>query len=321
MSKTLHKSISAMIALVLMFCICMGIAGCMYKNIDSNTAKPLQIVTTFFAPYDFARSIASDYADITMLLKPGAEVHSFEPTPQDLIRIQKADIFIYTGGENDTWVDSILDSMENSPVHVIRMLDLVTLYEEDTMDEDSDEIEWDEHVWTDPMNAALITEVISETCIKLLEEKNMQEYALSIKANTKAYVEELKALDAAFMEVVQNATNKTIVVADRFPFRYFIEAYGLSYLAAFPGCSAESEASASKLAEMITYVREHQIPVIYTIELSNVKMAESICEDTGCVHHTFYSCQNISKKDFEAGETYLSLMRKNVISLKEALNS
>lgn len=324
MNKKQQKFVAFIVLFLFLFGTLMSFCSCREENVVTST-KPLNIVTTFFAPYDFVRSIVAEDADITMLLKPGAEVHSYEPTPQDLIQIQNADIFIYTGGENDTWVDSILESLQTNHVQVIRMLDLVKLYEEDALSESfedtSEEPEWDEHVWTDPRNAALITEAISETCVQLLEDKGLTQQAVATKQRTEAYIAELNILHEAFLEVVNGSKNNVLVVADRFPFRYFVEAYNLEYIAAFPGCSTESETSASKLAGMIDYVKEHHIQIIYTVELSNQSMANTICEDTGCDKRIFYSCQNISRDDFFAGETYLSLMYKNVESLKEALHS
>lgn len=290
--------------------------------------KRIRVVTTIFPQYDFTRQIAGEKADVTMLLKPGAESHSFEPTPQDIIEIQSCDVFIYVGGENDEWVDSILDSIDLSKIKVIKLLDCVDAVGEEVIEgmeaeheeheehgEGEDGVEYDEHVWTSPQNAATITNVIRDV-LCYVDAPNTEAYT----ANTEKYIEQLNQLDAAFRDVIENASRNTIVFGDRFPLRYFVEAYGLDYWAAFPGCSTESEPSAATVAYLVDKVKAEKIPVVFKIELSSGNVAQSIAEATGAKVMTFYSCHNLSKTDFENGATYLSLMEKNVEALKEALN-
>jgi len=290
----------------------------------ANTEK-ISVIATIFPPYDFTRAIAGDNAEITMLLPPAAESHSYEPTPQDIIKIQNCDIFIYNGGDSDAWVDKVLESMDAGKMKIVKLIDCVEVVEEEIVEgmeeeeeeeeeDGEEEAEIDEHVWTSPRNAKLIVQRISDT-LCAVDAANADIY----KTNATAYLARLDELDGKFQTVVDSAARKTIVFGDRFPFRYFADAYGLSYFAAFPGCSTETEASAATVAFLIDKVKAEKIPVVFHIELSNAKIANTIAEDTGAKVLELHSCHNISKDDFKAGKTYIDIMTSNVDALKEAL--
>ena len=297
---------------------------------DAAEAKGgISIVSTVFPSYDFARQItAGTDADVTLLLQPGEEVHSFDPTSQDIIRVQNADLFLYVGGENDTWVEGVLSGLDKS-VNTFRMMDAVTLYEEELVDgmqpeaeeaatdaaPAAEEQEWDEHVWTAPVNAIAIVKAMTAELIAI-DPDNAKTY----QANADAYVVQLEALDQSFWDVVNNSARKTVVFADRFPVRYFVEEFGLSYYAAFPGCSAETEPSAATVAALIDHVRAESIPVVFYIEMSNQQMANTVAEATDAATMLFHTCHNVTKAEFESGATYLSLMQNNVLTLLVALN-
>jgi len=301
-----------------------GVIGCKQKNtITRNTNGGLNVTTTNFPPFDFVRNIAGDKVNLFMLLPPGAESHSFEPSPKDIITIKNSGIFIYGGGEGDIWVDRILESMNTSKMIIVRMMDAVDVVEEEIvegMEEEpaipgeEEETAYDEHIWTSPRNAILIIGAITEALCKA-DSANADFY----RQNAAAYSNELVKLDAAFNDTVAGAKRKTIVFADRFPFRYFADAYGLTYFAAFPGCSTETEPSAGTVKFLIDKIRAEKIPVVFHIELSNERMADTISGETGAKKLLFHACHNISKKDFEAGLGYLDLMRGNVENLREAL--
>jgi zinc transport system substrate-binding protein len=282
----------------------------------------ISVVTTIFPCYDFARAVASDDAEIAMLLRPGSESHSFEPTPQDIIKIQNCDVFVYVGGESDEWIKGILESIDTSKMKVVTLMDCVEVVEEEIVegmeeedeDEGEHEAEYDEHVWTSPRNAELIVRKISGALCEA-DPTNAEAYG----KNAAAYIVKLGELDAAFRKVVDGATRKTLVFGDRFPFRYFADAYGLKYFAAFPGCSTETEASAATVAFLIDKVRAEKIPAVFHIELSNEKIADAICEETGAKKLLLHACHNITRTDLEDGATYLSLMEQNVKNLGEAL--
>lgn len=303
----------------------LSFSSCVKKTEVKNSGK-IGIVATMFPQFDFARAIAGDKAEITMLLKPGAESHSYEPTPRDMKKIQNADLFIYTGGENDVWADTMLESLGDKAPKTLRLLDLVEAVEEEIVEgmtsdeekeegEDSEEeIEYDEHVWTSPLNAKKITNAIcNELCS--IDSENESIY----RNNCSRYIEELEKLDASFREVVANGNRKMLVFGDRFPFRYFADEYGLSYFAAFPGCATDVEVSASTIRFLINKINEEKIPVVLTIEFSNGKIADTLCEATGAAKMEFHSCHNVSADNIKTGETYVSLMKRNVEVLKKAL--
>ncbi|MDR2655579.1 MAG: metal ABC transporter substrate-binding protein [Oscillospiraceae bacterium] len=313
MKKTIYILLALLIAAALM-------ASCGQAASSGGSGK-VSVVATTFAPYDFTRAIAGDKAEITMLLPPGAESHSFEPTPNDITKIQNCDVFIYVGGESDAWVDRILGSMDTSKIKIITLMDCVDKVEEEVVEgmqeeeEEEEGVAYDEHVWTSPKNAKLIAQKISgELCET--DSANAEVYT----QNTDSFVSKLDELDGKFQAVVDSASRRTVVFGDRFPFRYFAEAYGLEYFAAFPGCSTETEASAATVKFLIDKINAEEIPVVFHIELSNAKIAETISEATGAKVLLLHACHNITKDDFEAGKTYLDLMTDNVEPLREALN-
>jgi len=312
-------------AILLSVSLCIGmLTGCMglQPEEEKDTGR-MQIVATDFAPYDFARHAASGAADVTMLLAPGEEAHSYEPTPRDMLKIQNCDVFVYTGGESEEWVSDILDDLDQQ-ITVVRLMDCVELYEEEAVEgmeaeehehEHDEEEEYDEHVWTAPANAIKITKALGKAF-----EKADPKHKAVYQENTESYTEQLRELDQAFWDVVDHAKRKTLIFGDRFPLRYFVEEYGLTYYAAFPGCASDTEPSAKTVAFLIDKVKEEKIPVVFHTELSNQQMTDTICEDTGAVKREFHACHNITKEQFEQGLGYLDFMWENVEVLKEALN-
>ncbi len=283
------------------------------------------VVATIFPEYDFLRQICGEHANLSMLLTPGAESHSFEPTPQDMITVQNADLFVYVGGDSDAWVEQILSSMDTSAMTIVKLMDCVSVVEEEAVegmmpDEDEEsggeeKPEYDEHVWTSPENAELIVQKLCDALCGI-DAENAKDY----QANTADYIAKLEDLDEEFRTVVKQGVRTEIVVGDRFPFRYFVDAYGLTYYAAFPGCSTDTECSAATIAFLTDKVKQDHIPVVFHIELSNCKVCDSICEATGAKAELLNAVHNVSKADFEAGVTYLDLMEHNVMVLQEALN-
>ena len=327
----MKKTVCICLLLALTLCLC----ACGETGQERAQDKAVRIVATVFPAYDFAREIAGDRADITLLIPPGAEIHSFEPTARDLIRIQECSLFFCNGGESEAWVEELLEGQE---LEQLVMLDCVDALEEETKEgmqqirehehedhehgheehedhEHEDEgPEYDEHVWTSPVNAKRICEAL---CRRLcaLDPEGADLY----RSNLERYSAELDELDAAFRRTVEAGKTRTLVFADRFPVRYFVEEYGLEYFAAFPGCADDAEPSARTVGFLIDRVREEQLPAVLYIEFSDEKMADVICEDTGCRKLLFHSCHNVSKEDLEGGVTYLQLMRGNVNTLREAL--
>lgn len=309
--------IAVVVALVL------GAVGFIGLFLRSNSADEaeLRIISTSFPGYDFARAVTKDVdaTEAKMLLKPGAESHDFEPTPQDIKDIQNSDVFIYVGGDSDEWIEDILSSIDTGKTKIIKMMDLVETVEESAVEgmEDVDEegAEEDEHVWTSPVNAIKIIRELKDEIVKI-DAKDTASY----EKNAEKYIEELTEIDAKIRDVVQNAKRHELIFGDRFPLRYFTDEYGLSYYAAFPGCSEQTEASAKTISFLIDKVREDKAPVVFHIELSSGKIADAIAKETGAKVLEFNSAHNISQKDFEAGVTYADIMRKNLEVLSEALD-
>lgn len=287
--------------------------------IPAIAEEKLSVVCTDFPCYDFARQAAGDGADVAMLLKPGTEAHSFEPTPADIIAIGEADLFVYIGGESDAWADDILAGFDGDDAPAtLRMMDCVTdLVEEEGEyhHDQGDGPEYDEHIWTSPKNAAKMALAAGEKLAEI-DPVNADQYW----ANAAAYATEIEGIDAEIAEIVANAARKTLVFADRFPFIYFVREYGLDYLAAFPSCTADTEPSAQIVMTLIERVVGEHIPAVYTIELSTQAIARTVAEETGAQVLTLQSMQTVSQADFEAGASWVTLMRGNIEALKAGLN-
>ena len=303
---------------------------------EVQTPSKIRVVTTIFPQYDFTRNIAGDKADVTLLLPPGAESHTYEPTPQDMITIQNCDLFIYVGGESDVWIDTIVKSMGDKAPRTLALMDCVEAVTEEIVegmqvahahdedadhdhDEDDDHLDegntYDEHVWTSPKNAVRIVRAISEA-LGTIDGDNADTYT----RNAEVYIQNLNALDSALSVVCATSARKTLIMGDRFPFRYLADAYGLRYYAAFPGCSGDTEASAATVAFLIDKIKAEQIPVICYIEFSNRRVADAIAEATGAEPLLLHSVHNLSKQEIASGASYLSIMQQNIETLRRALN-
>jgi zinc transport system substrate-binding protein len=317
-----RRLLSALLALGLLLSLAACGAGGGAADAEGQSNNSLTVVTTLFPAYDFARELCGGRCEIVLLVPPGAETHSFEPTPQDLLRIQSCDLLICNGGESEAWLDTLLDGADGA-FAVLSMLDCVDALEEEHKEgmqrireeeDEEDEIEYDEHVWTSPRNAAVICRAICEE-LCALDEAGAEEY----RGNCESYCAKLDELDAAFRDIVAEARGNCLIFADRFPARYFVEEYGLDYFAAFPGCADDTEPSARTVAFLIDRVREQNTPAVLYIEYSDQKMADVVCEDTGCEKRLFHTCHTVSAGDLKNGATYLGLMWANTESVKEAL--
>ncbi len=297
--------------------------GCDNRAVTDNGDK-LSVVATNFPLYDFARQVCGDRAKVSMLLPPGTESHAFDPTPQDIIGITNADLFLYIGGVSDSWVNGILDSVENTDLVTAALFDSIEAHEKEFVEgmqhDETDhadghgKAEYDEHIWTSPKNAVIM---VDEICGLLCSVD--ADGASVYTANAAAYTEKLLSLDNEIRQAVKNAKTGTVVFADRFPFLYFAKEYGVEYFSAFPGCATETEPSAATVKFLIDKVNANKIPVVFYIEFSNERMADTICEATGAKKLLFHSCHNVSRADFDAGITYIDLMSNNLSNLKEAL--
>lgn len=318
------------LALLLAAAVALPLCACAPVGEDAEDGR-LQVECSLFPYYDFVREIGGAYVSPRLLVAAGREAHSFEPTPMDVIRVSRADVFVYNGGEGEQWVDEILDSAgENIPT-VLRMMDYADTLTEEPLaghddhdhadhdhehddDHDSDDIEYDEHIWTSPVQAMKLCRAICDALCAA-----DPAHAAAYRSNLQEYLGQLAELDAAFRQVCGEKKHSLLVFGDRFPLLYFCREYGLDYRAAFHGCSSDTEPSLYTLKFLIDKVNEQDIPVVYALELSSRKVADAIAETTGAKVETFYSCQTVSQADWAAGEGYVSLMRRNVAALREGI--
>ncbi|MBQ6320633.1 zinc ABC transporter substrate-binding protein [Candidatus Saccharibacteria bacterium] len=291
------------------------------------SAQTYTVISSNFIGYDLARAVLGSSDDVRMLLKPGAEAHTYDPTPKDILELQSTDLFIYTGGESDEWVRRLISSNQLSSTNTLRLMDSVELKEEELVEgmedtheheeheEDTESPEYDEHIWTSPKNAILLTRAVEARLVALFPDR-----ASELHQNADVYIAQLSTLDQQFSELVQSSARSELIFADRFPFRYFVDTYNLDYYAAFPSCSDQTEASAATVAFLIDKVKSDHIPVVLKIELSSDKLARQISESTGAKIRELHAAHNITKDDFEAGVTLPDLLKRNLKVLKEALN-
>lgn len=315
------------------------------KDKGDNTKGKLKVVTTIFPEYDITRAIAKDKVDLELMIKPGVDVHSFTPTPQDIKTVQNSNIFVYGGTEHDKWVENLTKSIDMKNKKVVKLVDGIQQLEEESVDgmkhehhhddekedehnhdhkhekedehdhKDESEKELDPHYWTSPKNAIQMVKTITNALVEK-DSDNAEFY----KENAKNYIKQLEGVDKELHDVVDNAKIKKVVIADRFPFRYLFKDLGLEYRALFSGCSVESTASAGQIKKMVDYVKENKIPVVYHIEMGKGELAETVAKNSGAKVKLLHSIHTVTKEDFDKGVTYIDLMKQNVEALKEGLN-
>lgn len=315
------------------------------KDKGDNTKGKLKVVTTIFPEYDITRAIAKDKVDLELMIKPGVDVHSFTPTPQDIKTVQNSDIFVYGGTEHDKWVENLTKSIDMKNKKVVKLVDGIQQLEEESVDgmkhehhhddekedehnhdhkhekkdehdhKDESEKELDPHYWTSPKNAIQMVKTITNALVEK-DPDNAEFY----KENAENYIKQLEGVDKELHDVVDNAKIKKVVIADRFPFRYLFKDLGLEYRALFSGCSVESTASAGQIKKMVDYVKENKIPVVYHIEMGKGELAETVAKNSGAKVKLLHSIHTVTKEDFDKGITYIDLMKQNVEALKEGLN-
>ena len=312
------KSIKTLLAALLPAALLL-LPGCAAAQAQQPQDGRLRIVASLFPQYDFARQVAGDCAQVELLLPPGVESHSFEPTPADMIRIHQADLFLYTGRYMEPWAQQIIDGLEGD-TRVVDVSEGIQLDREDHDPgehghEGHDHGGFDPHIWTSPVNAKQMVENIAQALMEA-DPAHAQLY----RANADAYQARLDGLDAQFRKIVAKGEHREIVFGGRFALHYFAKEYGLSYLAAFDSCSHESEPSARTVARIVDEVTSKGIPVIYYEELVDPKVARVLAEETGAKPLLLHSCHNLSRDELAAGETYLTLMEQNAENLKEGLN-
>lgn len=314
----IKKILAAVTAIALGASLC----GCSGVETADSADKPL-IITTIFPAYDFARQVFGDTAEVRMLLKPGQESHSYDPSAKDIVEINGCDLFVYNGGESDQWVESVLQAAPD--VETFRMTDAVSLLDEEHSEgmqeddhdhdhADGDEEEYDEHVWTSPDNAAAIVRALGSRAKALFPDS-----AAELDSNTESYAAQIGKIDGRLKELL-DGEERYFIFGDRFPLLYFFKHYGLNYYAAFPGCGSETEPSAQTVSFLLDKLGQPDaVKAVFCIELSGRKLADVLAEDSGLDVVEFHSCHNITADDFAAGETYVSLMERNLQTLEKVL--
>ena len=295
------------------------------KDKGDNTKGKLKVVTTIFPEYDITRAIAKDKVDLELMIKPGVDVHSFNPTPQDIKTVQNSDIFVYGGTEHDKWVENLTKSIDMKNKKVVKLVDGIQQLEEESVDgmkhehhhddekedehnhdhkhekedkhnhKDESEKELDPHYWTSPKNAIQMVKTITNALVEK-DPDNAEFY----KENAENYIKRLEGVDKELHDVVDNAKIKKVVIADRFPFRYLFKDLGLEYRALFSGCSVESTASAGQIKKMVDYVKENKIPVVYHIEMGKGELAETVAKNSGAKVKLLHSIHTVTKQNVEA---------------------
>lgn len=325
MKKYISLILAALLALV-------SLTGCSTENANGAGNDKIQIVTTIFPEYDWVMNVLGSNpgnAEVTILLDNGVDLHSYQPSVDDIVKITSADLFIYVGGESDAWVEDVLKQKTNKDMVVINLMDVLgdsakeeeviegMECEEEEEEEEGPEVEYDEHVWLSVKNAAMFVDEI-EGAMENVDPANSSAY----KNNADAYIAKLNELDSKYASAVSEANVKTVLFGDRFPFRYMVDDYGLSYYAAFVGCSTETQASFKTITFLAEKVDENSLKSVLTIEGTDQSIAETIIQNTDSKDQkilTMNSMQSVTSDDIKNGAAYLSIMESNLEVLKEAL--
>lgn len=323
----MKKYISFLLTLIITIT---SFTGCGSKSFDFSSGK-ISVVCTIFPEYDWAKQVIgeSDSIDLHLLTKDGVDLHSYQPSVEDIARISTCDIFIYVGGESDDWVEDVLKESLNPDIIAINLLEVLGDYAKEEQDvndasthnhstHEDDDIEYDEHIWLSIRNAELIVNEIKDKLI-LADETNKSLYT----ENADNYIKELSQLDEQYISVTQNAKRDTVLFADRFPFRYLFDDYDISYYAAFNGCSAETEASFETITFLADKVNTLNLDYVLLLEKSDDRIAKSIIQasnnkSVGIL--TLDSMQSAIVSESENQATYLSIMESNLKALETALN-
>ncbi len=329
----MKRKITVLIALLL----CAAAAVFCFSGCGKDTAQNgrLRVVTTIFPEYDWTREILGDAEkdiDLQLLIGNGVDLHSYQPSMDDIMLVTNCDVFVYVGGESDKWVTDALAQASNKDMKVVKLMDVIgsaakteetvegmQKHDDEDHDHEHEEAEYDEHIWLSLKNASLSCDAITDALSKAMPDK-----AALFKANNESYKKKLSDLDAEYMEAVQKGSTDTIVVGDRFPFRYMTEDYGIKYYAAFSGCSAETEASFETIVFLSGKVDELKLGSIIKTEGSDGSVANTIKDNTKTADQkilTLDSMQSVTQENIKNGTTYISVMKNDLEVLSEALNS
>ncbi len=310
------RIISLFLSIILIPTLC----ACTAPQVRQTDDRKPKITATVFAHYDFARRVAGDLADVSLLLAPGIEVHTYEPSPSDIVKINDSDLFVYTGALLETWAEGIIKNLDES-THVLDISEGVELlsaandnYAHNHTDHEAHIYNYDPHIWTSPANAVVMVKNIAAKLCEI-DPGNADKYQF----NAQEYIGELMSLDNDFADMTDSAEKKKIMFGGRFAMLYFTDRYGLDYKSAYDSCSSETEPGAKLIAEIIDEIKAENIGAVYYEEMSNHIIADQIAAETGASALLLHTCHNVSREELDRGETYVSLMRRNLENLKKGL--
>lgn len=324
----MKKNIAFILVLILIFtAITAVIISIKHPNKKNNDGK-IEIVATLFPQYDFAKQIGGDKVHVTLLLPPGTESHTYEPTPNDMVMINESDLFVFTGSEMEPWAENLISGMKKD-INVLDLSKTVDLidseeFEEEHEHHDGDEKEgeehehhhheYDPHIWLNPQYAIKMVKSIEDELVRI-DPQNADYY----KTNADNYIKQIEELDIQFEETVENSANKKIAFGGAFAYAYFVERYDLDFISAYETCGESAEPSTSQIKEVIDYIKTNKIPVIFYKEYSTGNIAKTISEATGAKMLVFNTVHNVSKQEIQNGASYVSIMTQNLENLKQAL--
>ena len=319
----MKKGLIFIIISIIVFCACIVIVE--PKGANKKDNSKVQIVATLFPQYDFARQIGGDKVNVSLLLTPGTETHTYEPTPQDIIAINDADLFIYTGKYMEPWSERIISGVD-SDTRVLDASQNINMIKSEDDDEDEEEEEheheheehhhheYDPHIWLDPKNAIVMVKNITEE-LCMIDKENEEYY----RANSEKLIAEINDLDKDIDDTIKNSSKNKIAFGGTFAYAYFVNRYNLEYVTAYHSCGESAEPSVAKVKEVIDYMKKNNIKVVFYQEASAGRIADSIAAETGAKKLVFHTIHNATQEEINNGETYISLMRKNLDNLKEAI--
>lgn len=314
----MKKGIIYIVTIVTIFSLAIGIISNINKPKDSSSEK-IKIIATIFPQYDFAKQIGGDKVEVSLLLTPGTETHSYEPTPQDIINVNKSNLFIYTGENMEPWADKIAQGIDTDTIilDASKNINLMKT-EHDESEEDEEEHhhehEYDPHIWLNPQNAIVMVNNITEELCNIDSEN--QEY---YKQNAQDYIKKLNALDEEIQNTIENSETNKVAFGGTFAYMYFVDRYNLEYATAYDSCGEDTEPSVANVKKVIDFINENSLPVVFYQEHSSGKIADSISSETGAQKLVFHTIHNVSPDELANNETYISIMKKNLENLKTAL--
>ena len=327
----MKEKVAFLVTLVLIFSAITAVLIKVTNPEKNRKDGKIEVVATLFPQYDFAKQIGGDKVNVTLLLPSGAESHTYEPTPQDMVTVNNSDLFVYTGKEMEPWADNLIAGMKND----INVLDLSTTVDLINVEEfeEAHEIEeheeehehesehehnhsYDPHIWLNPLYAIKMVKAIEDQ-LCVLDPENKEYY----KNNATKYINQIKELDRQFEETVENSNTQKIAFGGAFAYAYFVERYNLDFATAYQACGENAEPSTTQIKDVIDYINDNKLPVIFYKEYTNGNVARTISESTGAKMLVFNTVHNPSKEELQNGATYLSIMTQNLENLKQALHN